>query len=162
MTEHPSPLGDVSRILTLLLWLLLAASAAAVGFLLYEDAPALGGSLSVLLLMILPITAAFEPQSVAVGPEGVTVRRRLGQLHIPADRITAVEVVPFDALGIRLRLFGSGGLHGHLGWFSSDQGTLLLLASRHSDALVIRRTEGPPVVTTPDDPEGLVAAWEAR
>ena len=108
----------------------------------------------------LTLAWAMSPREVVVSPYEVRVLRRAWRpLRIP---LTAVDTAaPIDSLGaLPLRLFGVGGFFGSYGLFSSVAlGRFHLYATRRGQAVLVRRNDRKlPVVLTPDDVAGTVAA----
>jgi hypothetical protein len=107
---------------------------------------------------------AMAPRGVAVGEGELQVLRRAWPpLRVPLAAIRDAE--PIDSLGKRaIRLFGVGGFFGNYGLFSTDKlGRFYLYATRRGQAVIVRRTgDALPIVLTPDDVPGTLAAIARR
>jgi hypothetical protein len=109
--------------------------------------------------------------SWAMSPSGVTVRdgelhvdrRAWSPLRIPLSSIASA--VPVAGLGAgTLRLFGVGGFFGSYGLFSNRElGRFRLYATRGGQAVLVKRAgDALPLVLTPDDVAGTIAAIDGR
>ena len=107
----------------------------------------------------------------AMAPSGVTVqdgelhvdRRAWAPLRIPLSSVTSAE--PVSGLGAgTLRLFGVGGFFGSYGLFSNRElGRFRLYATRAGQAVLVKRGgDALPLVLTPDDVAGTIAAIDGR
>jgi hypothetical protein len=116
------------------------------------------------LLVTLVLAYAMAPTAIAVDAEGVSIERRLW----PALRIPRAEIenaAPIDKLGSKaLRLFGVGGFFGSYGLFWTDKlGRFRLYGTRKGQAvIVVRKGKLLPLVVTPDDVAGTIAAIDTR
>jgi hypothetical protein len=103
---------------------------------------------------------AMAPRGVVVGDgELLVLRRAWPAFRVPLASIR--EAVAVDSLGKRaIRLFGVGGFFGSYGVFLTDTlGRFRLYATRRGQAVVVRRNDSKlPVVLTPDDVQGTLAA----
>jgi hypothetical protein len=105
-----------------------------------------------------------SPRELVVDGGEVRIERRAWRpLCIPLASITSAA--PLDRVGRRaVRLFGTGGFFGSYGLFWSDAlGRFRLYATRRGQAVIVRRTGGAlPIVVTPDDVAGAIAAIDRR
>jgi hypothetical protein len=77
--------------------------------------------LTVLSVLVLLIAAAWSPQGYAVQGQSILVRRKIGTVRIPLADLRDVRRA--DAADLRgcVRLWGSGGLFGYYGLFSTSK-----------------------------------------
>lgn len=110
------------------------------------------------LLALLPIGAyLYRPEQYRINGSTLTVVRRIGSVEIPLSSIHGSELVDRVAPAA-WRLFGSGGLFGVFGWFyTAGLGRYRAYATRYRDGLLVR-TDGGPIVLTPDEREELARA----
>ncbi|HEY1696487.1 MAG TPA: PH domain-containing protein [Polyangiaceae bacterium] len=117
-----------------------------------------------ILGVVLSLAWAMAPCAVAIdGGELLIERRAWSPLRITRSTIASAE--PLDRLGTRpLRLFGVGGFFGSYGLFSSRElGRFRLYARRRGQAVLVRRRgDELPLVLTPDDVAGTIAAIDPR
>jgi hypothetical protein len=117
-----------------------------------------------LLVCALGLSWAMAPRAIAVaGGELLVERRAWPALRLPLAAVASAA--PIDRVGGRvIRLFGVGGFFGSYGLFSSDTlGRFRLYATRSGQAVQIRRNDGGlPLVVTPDDVAGTIAAIDRR
>jgi hypothetical protein len=106
------------------------------------------------LPILLAMAWAMSPRAVEVAGDRLRILRRAWRAReVPLSEIVAVEDVP-SAVG--LRVFGVGGFFGSYGVFRLDGvGNCRMYATRSGRSVVVRLRHGMPIVTTPDDPEGL-------
>ena len=109
------------------------------------------------------VAAAFllAPQGYIVGPSGdLTIVRRGFKSVFPADTIAGVERDEAGEIFRKsFRLWASGGAFGYFGLFrKSGVGSFQAFATRRAPLVIVQRTKGGPLVVSPDDGEGFVAA----
>ncbi len=135
----------------------LAAAASAAG-------ARIGGGAVALIAGVLAVAWAMGPREVVVDGGELRIGRRAWRpLRVPVASITSAS--PTDRAGRRaLRLLGTGGFFGSYGLFWSDAlGRFRLYATRTGQAVVVRRSGGRlPIVLTPDDVAGTIAALDRR
>ncbi len=105
--------------------------------------------------------------SWAMAPRGIVVdggelrveRRAWAPVCIPLGSIAGASAIDVIGPGT-IRVFGVGGFFGSYGTFENRAlGQFRLYATRGKRAVVVRRAAGePPIVITPDDVEGVLAA----
>jgi hypothetical protein len=118
----------------------------------------IAGSLFALLLLG---SYAYSPRGYSISSGSLTVKRLIGNLRIPLDKIYEVRtVVPADFQG-GIREFGNGGVFGYYGRFSSPAlGRSSWYVTNRSNAVVVR-TPAKTAVLSPDDMAGFIAAVRA-
>lgn len=117
------------------------------------------------ICVVLLIAWAIAPVAVEIEPGEVAVLRHLWPaFRIALDDIETAEAAPaLRGLGT-LRLFGSGGFFGSYGLFWNRKlGRFRCFATRIAPpGVLIRRKGGLPVLLTPDDVNGFLAALAGR
>ncbi len=105
-------------------------------------------------------TTAYAPVRASVEDGVVRIERRHARaVEIPLARVRAVEIL--GATGGFRRIAGFHGPGISYGRFASDELGEFQLYDWGGPAYVLLQTEGGPVVLTPDDPDGFVAAVRA-
>ena len=100
---------------------------------------------ALVLLLTSLITCALMPLRVYVAEKGIILQLLLGAIFIPREEIVNIEPFPKDATTIRL--FGSGGLMGFIGFFSNSViGNFTAFASDIEHASIIYRKSKRPLV----------------
>jgi hypothetical protein len=115
------------------------------------------------LVVVMLVAWAMSPRAVAVVAGDMLVERRAWPaLRVPLASIERAE--PFERAGRALRIIGVGGFFGSYGLFTSDAlGRFRLYATRRGKAVLVRRSGGAiPLVLTPDDVAGTLAAIDPR
>jgi len=117
-----------------------------------------------LLAVVLAIAWAMSPTALVVEGGELRVERRAWRpMRVPLSHVASAA--PLGKLGRgTLRLFGVGGFFGSYGFFSNGElGKFRLYATHGGQAVLVRRTGGElPLVLTPDDVAGAIAAIEGR
>ncbi len=91
----------------------------------------------------------------------MNVRRLIWVTRIPLRTLTNAEL-RHGPFGWAWRTCGNGGLYSFTGWYyQKPLGAFRAMATRASDAVILRFSDRKPIVITPDDPAGSVAAVEA-
>ena len=121
----------------------------------------LKGGLPLVIGIGLVLTAAWamSPCAIAVADgELYVLRRGWTPLHVPLASVERAE--RYDRSGVALRLFGVGGFFGSYGLYSASAiGRYRLYATRRGPGVLVRRKGGAlPLVLTPDDVAGMIAA----
>jgi Bacterial PH domain len=115
------------------------------------------------LVVVMLLACAMSPRAVSVVAGDLMIERRAWPaLRVPLASIQHAEA--FECGGRMLRLFGVGGFFGSYGLFSSAVlGRFRLYATRRGKAVLVRRRDGAlPLLFTPDDVGGTVAAIDPR
>jgi len=108
------------------------------------------------------VVFAMSPRALVGARDEVRIERRLW-LPLRIARVEISQASTLKSLGRGIvRVGGVGGFFGSFGLFrSADLGTFRLYATRAGHALRIERGEAMPIVVTPDDVQGALAAIEA-
>ncbi len=113
----------------------------------------------IMALILIPSILSFFifPVYIVADDEGVGVRTLARTKHIPyenIDRIVRVNEQPLFSCISTIRLFGSGGVFGYIGWFRSKGiGTFLSYATDEKNVFLIYRKKGKPVAISVNDPD---------
>ena len=113
----------------------------------------------IMALILIPSILSFFifPMYVVADDEGVGVRTLARTKLIPyenIDRIVRVDEQPLFSGLSTIRLFGSGGVFGYIGWFRSKGiGTFLSYATDEKNVFLIYRKNGKPVAISVNDPD---------
>lgn len=108
-----------------------------------------------LLFVLFPaiiITWGISPQYYLVTDSAVVIKRPLGNINLPVEKIDGITTVDRKDLGMSLRLLGSGGLFGYLGLFTS---TVIGKHQRwctNKENLVLIECKGKKILISPSDP----------
>jgi hypothetical protein len=113
----------------------------------------------IMALILIPSILSFFifPVYIVADDEGVGVRTLARTKLIPyenIDRIVRVDEQPLFSRLSTIRLFGSGGVFGYIGWFRSKGiGTFLSYATDEKNVFLIYRKNGKPVAISVNDPD---------
>ena len=118
-------------------------------------------ALAILSLLIILVAYSYSPRGYILEGRSLVVQRLAGQVRIPLDEVREVRRITPDDLRGCLRLWGSGGLFGYYGLFSSSQlGRFTQYAtSRKNSVLLITGTKR--FVVSPDDVDAFLASIRA-
>jgi hypothetical protein len=111
-----------------------------------------------LSLLVLAVCLAYSPRGYVLDGRSILVRRLVGTARIPLDEVReARRATPGDFRG-SIRLWGSGGLFGYYGLFSTASlGKSTWYVTNRSNAVVLT-TAAKTVLLSPDDPDGFLAS----
>ena len=113
----------------------------------------------IMALILIPSILSFFifPMYIVADDEGVGVWTLARTKQIPyenIDRIVRVDEQPLFSPISTIRLFGSGGVFGYIGWFRSKGiGTFLSYATDEKNVFLIYRKKGKPVAISVNDPD---------
>jgi hypothetical protein len=113
------------------------------------------GPLAALLLLG---AYAWSPRSYTITGRSIIVKRLIGSVRIPLDRIQEARIATPDDFRDCYRLFGNGGLFGYYGKFSTAKlGRCTWYVTNQSNAVVVITAAGT-TVFSPDDVDGFLGA----
>src|ERR1017187_9728542 len=116
------------------------------------------GCLGALLLVA---TYAWSPRSYTISERSILVKRLIGRVRIPLDRIVEARIATPDDFRDCIRLLGNGGLFGYYGQFRTAKlGECTWYVTNQSNAVVVV-TRTATTVFSPDDADGFLAAIHA-
>jgi len=108
--------------------------------------------------VVIALSFAYSPRGYQISGGFFRVKRLIGDVVIPLDRLRSVrEATAADFWG-SVRLWGSGGLFGYFGWFwSKGLGRSLWYVTDRTKAVVV--TDGEKIIlVSPDNHDEFVAA----
>jgi hypothetical protein len=161
MFRSEMTLDGTHRVLTAVASALLFAGAA--GFFVVRPG-GLTGIVSVFLVAVFVVTWALSPCALVVDGAELRIERR-AMPPVCVDLASVASVAQVDAIGPgTVRVFGVGGLFGSYGLFwNKSLGRFRVFATRRRPVVLLRlRDGGLPIVVTPDDAKGMIAALERR
>lgn len=87
----------------------------------------------------------------------IVINKTIGQITLPLDQISVIEIINPKVLWMSIRLFGSGGLFGYFGLFyNKTYGRMRWYATQRKNAIVIITNDNKKYLITPDDLEGMI------
>jgi hypothetical protein len=115
----------------------------------------------ILPVVLLAICALYTVRGYEVEKGFLLVRRLLWATRIPLRGLAGVEFRP-GSFGWAWRTCGNGGLFSFSGWFyQRPLGAFRALATRATDAVILKFGDRKPIVVTPGDPARFVSAVRA-
>jgi hypothetical protein len=121
-------------------------------------------ALVAVVVVALGLAWAMAPRALVIDDGELRIERRAWRsMRIPLASIASAS--PLGTIGKRaLRLWGVGGFFGSYGLFWSDAlGRFRLYGTHRGQAVLVRRNDGRlPLVLTPDDVAGTIAAIDKR
>ena len=114
-----------------------------------------------LVALVIFLSYAYSPRGYAISDQALTIRRLIGDVHIPLDRIRQVRVAAGEDLSGCIRLWGSGGLFGYYGLYRTARlGKSTWYVTDRSKALVLI-TDAKTFVLSPAEQDGFLDAIRA-
>lgn len=117
--------------------------------------------LTVLSVLVLLIAAAWSPQGYAVEGQTILVRRKIGTLRISIADLREARRADSEDLRGCIRLWGSGGLFGYYGLFSTSKLGKSTWYVTDRRKIVVLVTGAKTVLVSPDDAGGFLEAVRA-
>lgn len=109
-------------------------------------------------VLLLAGCALFTVRGYEVTDGWLNVRRLFWVTRIPLRTLTDAEWRR-GSFGWVWRTCGNGGLYSFTGWYHQKPlGSFRALATRTTDAVILKFSDRKPIVVTPDDPGGFVDA----
>lgn len=103
-------------------------------------------------------TALYTVRGYQIHDGALHVQRLLWKTKIPLSSLSAVEFRP-QTFGWAWRTFGNGGLFSFSGWyFQTGLGSFRALATKLTDAVILKFNDHKPIVVTPETPEAFAQA----
>jgi len=118
-------------------------------------------ALAVVGALIVFIGNAWSPRHYSVAPDAIFVHRFAGAVRIPLEGLREVRRATLDDFSGVLRLWGSGGLFGYYGLFSTAKLGNCSWYAAHRENLVIVATATKTSLFSPDDVDGFLEAIRA-
>jgi hypothetical protein len=114
-------------------------------------------ALACLSLLVMFLGYAYSPRAYGFEGRAISVKRLAGSVRIPLDEVRAARKATPDDFRACIRLWGSGGLFGYYGLFSTSKlGRSTWYVTNRNNAVVLI-TAGKTVLLSPDDPDGFLA-----
>lgn len=157
------------RILTRVVWLILALPPAAMAVQWYLGSGRPGAAppawvivgVALLMAAIAYFTRAMAPRGFALNDIELLIDRDMRPVTIPLISITEVRQLEDAEVKGALRLMGASGFYGHYGWFWTRRlGRFLLYSGRLKDLVLVRAGKAV-FVLGPEDPEIFVTDLRA-
>ena len=129
--------------------------------------PKQAGGLIVVSVRALPVVllgtcALFTVRRYELTGGWLNVQRLLWMTRIPLRTLIDAEWRR-GSFGRAWRTCGNGGLYSFTGWYHQKSlGSFRALATRTTDAVILKFSDRKPIVVTPDEPGGFVEAIKAR
>jgi len=113
-------------------------------------------SVRLLPVLLLGGCALYTVRGYQVTNGMLAVRRLLWTTRIPLRTLTDAEWRR-GSFGFAWRTCGNGGLYSFTGWYHQKSlGSFRALATRTTDAVILKFSDRKPIVITPDDPARMV------
>jgi hypothetical protein len=112
-------------------------------------------------LVMVALAYAFSPRGYTVSEGAIVVRRLIGDVRFPLERVREARRADAGDLAGTIRLWGNGGMFGYYGLFRTSRlgRCWWYLTNRRNTVVVI--TEAKTALFSPDDVEGFLAAVRA-
>jgi hypothetical protein len=111
-----------------------------------------------LTAVLLVAAFAWSPRSYTISERSIVVKRLIGSVRIPLDRVREARIATPDDFRDCVRLLGNGGLFGYYGQFRTAKlGKCTWYVTNQSNAVVVITSAGT-TVFSPDDVDGFLAA----
>jgi Bacterial PH domain len=111
--------------------------------------------------LVLMVSVAYSPRGYVISDGSILVKRLAGSVRIALDDVREVRRTGREDFRGCIRLWGSGGLFGYYGLFSTAKlGKSTWYVTNRSNGVVVI-TAAKTVLFSPDDPEGFLAALRA-
>ena len=113
-------------------------------------------------IVLLGTCALFTVRGYELAGGVLKIQRLFWKTCIPLHSLADAEVRP-GSFGWAIRTFGNGGLYSFSGWYyQKSLGSFRALATRTSDAVILKFNDRKPIVITPENPGHFVEAVRAR
>lgn len=117
--------------------------------------------LSCVSLLVIVLCCAYSPRGYVLAGRSILVQRLAGTIRIPLDELREVRRATPDDFRGGIRLWGSGGLFGYYGLFSTAKlGKSTWYVTNRSNGVVVI-TASKTVLFSPDGAEVFLAAIRA-
>jgi hypothetical protein len=111
-----------------------------------------------LLALVVGLAYAWSPRGYCVSRDSITVKRLIGDVRVPLERVRELRRATPDDWRGSLRLWGSGGLFGYYGLHRTSRlGRCTWYMTNCKNAVVLV-TEEKTTIYSPDDVDGFFAA----
>ena len=118
---------------------------------------------TVAFFLIYLLAFSLRPISYKITADELIIHRLFSDKRIERQQIMSVELIDKNNIGWAIRIFGSGGLFGYYGTFSSTKlGSMTWYATRRDRTILVKTNGLKKIILTPDDPELFVADFYAE
>lgn len=94
----------------------------------------------------------YMPYKVGYNNKSIYIRRIKGKVEIPLDSILSINSITPNILQNSVRVFGSGGFLGNIGYFKNEKlGTYIMYTTSTEKLVCIKTTTKTYVINCPDD-----------
>lgn len=94
----------------------------------------------------------YMPYKVGYNNKSIYIRRIKGKVEIPLDSILSINSITPNILQNSVRVFGSGGFLGNIGYFKNEKlGTYVMYTTSTEKLVCIKTTTKTYVINCPDD-----------
>lgn len=114
--------------------------------------------MSIIAVVTLGIAYLYSPQTYIVSEDSIGIKRKAGIFSIKRNTIKSVEVISSEALGMKWRMMGNGGLFGYTGWYATKIGTTRWFVTQRKNYVLISTHDKKKIILSPDDVQGFVDA----
>lgn len=115
-----------------------------------------GFFISLLLLPLTVIAWGFHPSSYEINKESLIIKRPFKSLEISLSSIDSARTVSFRELFFSLRVFGSGGLFGYFGIYTSMSLGKIQMWATDRNNLVLIEVANQKFVISPQNPSEFI------
>jgi hypothetical protein len=115
-------------------------------------------TIGALALLILLLSFAYSPRGYSIEGQAILVRRLAGGARVPLSALREARKATAEDLRGSIRLFGSGGLFGHFGLYSTSKLGKCTWYVTDRSRVVIVITATKTALFSPDDTDGFLAA----
>lgn len=110
-----------------------------------------------LLVLIYVWAFVFKVRYYEVTPNGIIIKRIIGDVKIARSLIANVEPLKESTAFWAIRVFGNGGFFGYYGKFLNHKlGITTRYATRKDKLVIIFKTNGEKIIVSPDEPKMFV------
>ena len=159
--KESTKLDKLSFIITLVLTVFLLIVTSSLLFQLLNEQVNLNNTLWVILLVDLTFFIAWglHPSGYSVTTNAIEIIRPFKSIKIRKEEIESVSEIAADQIGFGIRRFGSGGLFGYFGWYSSNKIGKYLNYTTHSKLLaIIKLKSGLKILVSPNSSSFITSA----
>jgi len=114
-----------------------------------------------LSVLVVVLSYAYSPRGYTLAERSIIVKRLIGRVRIPLERVREARRTTSDDLRGCIRLWGSGGMFGYYGLFRTSKlkQCRWYVTDRRNTVVVI--TDEKTALFSPDDVDGFLAAIRA-
>jgi len=151
--KESTKLDKLSFLITLILTIFLLITTSYLLYQLVNKPIEFNNGFWVILLVdfVFFITWGFHPSAYIVTTNAIEIIRPFKSIKIRKEEIESISEISSNQLGFGIRRFGSGGLFGYFGWYSSNKIGKYLNYTTHSKLLaLIQLKSGLKILVSPN------------